>query len=248
MSGHSKWSTIKHKKGAADARKGKVFTKIIKELTIAARFGGGDPNANSRLRKAVNEAKANNMPSDNVERAIKRGTGELEGVNYEEATYEGYGPGGAAVLLEVITDNKNRTVSEIRRIFSKGNGNLGEPGCVAWMFESRGVVNVPSRGVDEDAIIEAALESGALDVENMGDFFEVRTEPENVDGVAGFLKEKGFNIESSKVSRVPKNYVKLDDRSAEQMLKLMDSLEDHDDVKNVFANFDIDDSVIEKFS
>lgn len=248
MSGHSKWSTIKHKKGAADARRGKIFTKIIKELTVAARLGGGDPNANPRLRKAINEAKANNMPLDNVERAIKRGTGELDGVTYEEVTYEGYGPGGAAILLEVITDNKNRTVSELRRIFSKGNGNLGEPGSVAWIFESRGVVSVPSQGVDEDAVIEAALESGALDVEKMGDFFEVRTEPENVDSVARFLKEKGFNVESSKVTRIPKNFVKLEDRNAEQMLKLMDMLEDHDDVKNVFANFDIDDSVIERFS
>jgi YebC/PmpR family DNA-binding regulatory protein len=248
MSGHSKWSTIKRKKGAADAKRGKLFTKIIKEIMVAARFGGGDVNANPRLRTAVLAAKAENMPKDNIERAIKKGTGELEGVNYEELTYEGYGPGGVAMMLEVVTDNKNRTVAEVRHVFSKYNGSLGESGCVSWMFEKKGLILVDRAGVDEDKLIEVALDAGALDVEDTGKEFEVTVPPANFEGVKGTLEKAGFKLNYAEVTMVPQTSVRLTGKEAEQMLKLMEGLEDSDDVQKVYANFDIPDEEMERLS
>ena len=248
MSGHSKWSTIKRKKGAADAKRGKVFTKIIKEIIIAARSGGGDINANPRLRTAVLAAKAENMPRDNIDRAIKKGTGELEGVNYEEFTYEGYGPGGVAMLLEVLTDNKNRTVAEVRHIFSKQNGNLGEAGCVSWMFEKKGLISVDKTGVDEDRLIEVALDAGALDVKDAGKEFDVTTPPGTFEEVKKKLETTGFKPTYGEVTMVPQTTVHLSGKEAEQMLKLMEGLEDSDDVQKVYANFDIADEEMERLS
>ena len=248
MSGHSKWSTIKRKKGAADAKRGKVFTKIIKEIIIAARSGGGDMNANPRLRTAVLAAKAENMPRDNIDRAIKKGTGELEGVNYEEFTYEGYGPGGVAMLLEVLTDNKNRTVAEVRHIFSKQNGNLGEAGCVSWMFEKKGLISFDKTGVDEDRLIEVALDAGALDVKDTGKEFDVTTPPETFEVVKKKLETTGFKSTYGEVTMVPQTTVRLSGKEAEQMLKLMEGLEDSDDVQKVYANFDIADEEMERLS
>ena len=248
MSGHSKWSTIKRKKGAADAKRGKVFTKIIKEIIIAARSGGGDINANPRLRTAVLAAKAENMPRDNIDRAIKKGTGELEGVNYEEFTYEGYGPGGVAMMLEVLTDNKNRTVAEVRHIFSKQNGNLGEAGCVSWMFEKKGLISVDKTGVDEDRLIEVALDAGALDVKESGKEFDVTMPPETFEAVKKKLEETGFKTTYGEVTMVPQTTVRLSGKEAEQMLKLMEGLEDSDDVQKVYANFDIADEEMERLS
>jgi YebC/PmpR family DNA-binding regulatory protein len=248
MSGHSKWSTIKRKKGAADAKRGKIFTKIIKEIIIAARSGGGDINANPRLRTAVLAAKAENMPRDNIDRAIKKGTGELEGVNYEEFTYEGYGPGGVAMLLEVLTDNKNRTVAEVRHIFSKQNGNLGEAGCVSWMFEKKGLISVDKTGVDEDRLTEVALDAGALDVKDTGKEFDVTTPPETFEVVKKKLETTGFKSTYGEVTMVPQTTVRLSGKEAEQMLKLMEGLEDSDDVQKVYANFDIADEEMERLS
>ncbi len=248
MSGHSKWSTIKRKKGAADAKRGKIFTKIIKEIMVAARLGGGDINANPRLRTAVNLAKAENMPKENIERAIKKGTGELEGVNYEELVYEGYGPGGVAMMLEVMTDNKNRTVADVRHIFSKHNGSLGESGCVSWMFEKKGLILVDKTSVDEDRLIEVALDAGALDVKDAGKEFEVTSSPQNFEGVRKALEETGFKLNYAEVTMVPQSTVKLTGKEAEQMLKLMEGLEDSDDVQKVYANFDIADEEMEKLS
>ena len=248
MSGHSKWSTIKRKKGAADAKRGKVFTKIIKEIIIAARLGGGDINSNPRLRTAVLAGKAENMPRDNIDRAIKKGTGELEGVNYEEFTYEGYGPGGVAMMLEVLTDNKNRTVAEVRHIFSKQNGNLGEAGCVSWMFEKKGLISVDKAGVDEDRLIEVALDAGALDVKNTDKEFDVTTPPETFEAVKKKLEETGFKTTYGEVTMVPQTTVRLSGKEAEQMLKLMEGLEDSDDVQKVYANFDIADEEMERLS
>jgi YebC/PmpR family DNA-binding regulatory protein len=248
MSGHSKWSTIKHKKGAADARRGKVFTKIIRELTTAARIGGGDVTGNPRLRKAVDAAKAANMPGDNIDRAIKKGTGELEGVVYEEVSYEGYGPEGVAVLVETMTDNKNRTVSEIRHLFSKYNGNLGAAGCVAWMFDSRGIVLVPHSATTEETLMEVALEAGAEDIKEEGEYWSVQTLPDAVDAVRDAIAGAGIEVESSEVTRIPQTTKALEGKPAETMLKLMSALEDHDDVQHVYANFDIDDAVIEQMS
>ncbi len=248
MSGHSKWSTIKRKKGAADAKRGKIFTKIIKEIMVAARLGGGDINANPRLRTAVNLAKAENMPKENIERAIKKGTGELEGVNYEELVYEGYGPGGVAMMLEVMTDNKNRTVADVRHIFSKHNGSLGESGCVSWMFEKKGLILVDKTRVDEDRLIEVALDAGALDVKDAGKEFEVTSSPQNFEGVRKALEETGFKLNYAEVTMVPQSTVKLTGKEAEQMLKLMEGLEDSDDVQKVYANFDIADEEMEKLS
>lgn len=248
MSGHNKWSTIKHKKGAADAKRGKLFTKLIKEITTAARIGGGDPGGNPRLRKAVDEAKANNMPSDNIDRAIKKGTGELEGVVYDEVTYEGYGPEGVAVLLEVMTDNKNRTVAEIRHLFSKYNGSLGENGCVAWMFDSLGLIAVSKESATEEQLFEVALEAGADDIKDEGEIFEIHTSVEAFEGVLSAIKEAGIETESAELTRLPQTTVKLDGKTAETMLKLYGNLEDHEDVQNIYANFDIPDEIMENFS
>ncbi len=245
MSGHNKWSTIKHKKGAADAKRGKVFTKIIKELTVAAKMGAADPDANPRLRTAIDKAKSENMPKDNIERAVKKGSGGLEGVNYEETTYEGYGPGGVAVLVEVMTDNRNRTVSDVRSIFSKCNGNMGEAGCVAWLFDKKGLIVYPE-GTDFDALFEAALEAGADDVADEDGQIEVVTEPSAFIEVREALEKAGFKHESADVTMIPQTMVKLEGKQAESMLKLMDRLEDNDDVQNVYANFDISDEEMEK--
>jgi len=245
MSGHNKWSTIKHKKGAADAKRGKIFTKLIKEISVAAKMGGADPAANPRLRTAVDKAKAENMPKDNIERAIKKGAGELEGVTYEETTYEGYGPGGAAVLVEVMTDNRNRTVSDVRSIFSKCNGNMGESGCVSWMFDKKGFI-VFSRETDFDKLFEAALEAGAEDVSDEGDQIEVITDPSAFIEVREALEKSGFTYESAEVTMIPQTMVKLEGKQAESMLKLMDRLEDNDDVQNVYANFDISQEEMER--
>jgi YebC/PmpR family DNA-binding regulatory protein len=248
MSGHSKWSTIKRKKGAADAKRGKVFTKIIKEIMVAARFGGGDINSNPRLRTAVLAAKAENMPKDNIDRAIKKGTGELEGVNYEELIYEGYGPGGVAMMLEVVTDNKNRTVADVRHIFLKHNGNLGENGCVSWMFEKKGLITIEKSGVDEDRLIEVALDAGALDVEDSGKEFEVTTDQTSFEEVKKALEEAGFKYNYAEVTMVPQSTIRLSGKEAEQMLKLMEGLEDSDDVQKVYGNFDIADEEMERLS
>ncbi|MGI8468300.1 MAG: YebC/PmpR family DNA-binding transcriptional regulator [Pyrinomonadaceae bacterium] len=246
MSGHSKWHTIKHKKGALDAKRGKVFTKLIKEITVAARTGGsGDVEANARLRKAVNDAKAQNMPNDTIDRAIKRGTGELEGVNYEEITYEGYGIGGVAVLVETMTDNRNRTVAELRHLFSKNGGNLGESGSVAWMFDKKGLIAVDKEAKSEDELFEIAIEAGADDVQDEGDILEIYTAPENFDAVLEAVTKAGIEPQASEVSMIPQNYIKLEGNDARQMLKLYEALDDHDDVQKVSANFDIDESEME---
>lgn len=239
MSGHNKWSTIKHKKGAADAKRGKIFSRLIKEIAIAARMGGGDAEGNPRLRTAVNAARAANMPKDNIERAIKRGTGEIAGVSYEEVIYEGYGPGGVAVLLEALTDNKNRTVADIRHIFEKHSGNLGESGCVAWIFEKRGVIELAGDDLTEDEVMELALEAGAQDVKAEGDSFEITTDPVDFEAVRTAVETKGWKIELAEITMVPQNTVKLEGKKAEQMLKMMDALDDHDDLQRVVANFDI---------
>jgi len=248
MSGHSKWSTIKRKKGAADAKRGKLFTKVIKEIIVSARMGGGDINANPRLRTAVLAAKAENMPKDNIDRAIKKGSGELEGVNYEEYTYEGYGPGGVAMILEVLTDNKNRIVADIRHTFSKHNGSLGEGGCVAWMFEKKGLILIDNAGVDEDRLIEVALDAGALDVKDNGKEFEVITSPSGFESVKKVIEETGLKSSFAEVTMVPQTTVRLSGKDAEQMLKLMEGLEDSDDVQKVYANFDIADEEMERLS
>jgi YebC/PmpR family DNA-binding regulatory protein len=244
MSGHSKWSTIKRKKGVTDARRGKIFTKLIKEITVAARFGGGDPDANPRLRTAIATARAENMPKDNIERAIKKGTGELEGATYEEVCYEGYGPGGAAVLVESLTDNKNRTVADIRHIFSKSGGSLGEAGCVAWMFEKKGLFVVEKKDVDEETLMEATLDAGAEDIRDEGETFEVTTSPADFEDVKEALEDKGLPYVVAEITMVPNNTVKLEDKEAEQMLKLMDMLEDSDDVQKAYSNFDISEKTL----
>jgi len=246
MSGHNKWSTIKHKKGAADAKRGKIFTKLIKEISIAAKLGGGDPAANPRLRTAIDKAKGENMPKDNIERAIKKGTGGMEGVVYEEIMYEGYGPGGVAVLVEVMTDNRNRTVAELRSIFTKANGNMGETGCVAWMFDKKGLINY-DKSVDFDALFEAALEAGAEDVvEDDDGQIEVITEPAAFIEVREALEAKGFKHQNAEITMIPQTQIVLEGKQAESMLKMMDKLEDCDDVQNVYANFDISDDEMEK--
>jgi len=245
MSGHNKWSTIKHKKGAADAKRGKVFTKIIKEISVAAKLGGGDPAANPRLRTAIDKAKGENMPKDNIERAIKKGTGEMEGVNYEEITYEGYGPGGVAVLVEVMTDNRNRTVSEVRSTFTKCNGNMGETGCVAWIFDKKGLITYP-KSVDFDKLFEAAIEAGAEDVAEQDEQIEVTTDPSSFIEVRDALNGAGFRFENAEVTMIPQTQIKLEGKQAESMLKMIDRLEDNDDVQNVYANFDISMEEMEK--
>ena len=249
MSGHSKWSTIKRKKGAADAKRGKIFTKLIKEISLAARLGGGDPEGNARLRQAILAAKAENMPKDNIDRAIKKGMGAAEGgVNYEELTYEGYGPGGVAVLVEVMTDNKQRTVAEIRHIFSKSGGNLGENGCVAWIFEKKGTISIEKTVADEEKLMEIALEAGAEDVRDDGDEYTLVTEVSAFEDVRSAIEAEKISYVEAKITMVPQNEVKLDSGKAESMLKMMEKLEDNDDVQNVYANFDIDDEVMEKLS
>jgi len=247
MSGHSKWSTIKHKKGAADAKRGKLFSKLIKEITVAARLGGGDPTSNARLRAILDKARTANMPSDNVTRAIKKGTGELEGSSYEEAIFEGYGPGGVALYIECLTDNRNRTVSELRHLLTRMGGNLGESGCVAWMFSKQGVLTF-DKSVGEDKLMEVALEAGAHDIEDDGDTLTVVTDPASFEQVRKTLNDKGLATTEAEVTMVPQNTVKLEGHDAERMVKLMEALEDHDDVQKVSANFDIDSSVLEKLA
>ena len=242
MSGHSKWHSIKHKKGATDAKRGKLFTKFIKEITVAARTGGGDPDANARLRKAILDAKAGNMPNDTIDRAVRRGTGAEEGVNYEEITYEGYGPGGVALLIESVTDNRNRTVAEIRHMFSKNGGNLGEAGSVGWLFEKKGYIVVDKTAKPEEELFEIAIEAGADDLREDGDNFEIITSPENFENVQTAIKSAGIEPQMAEVSMVPQTYVKLEGSSAQQMLRLMETIEDHDDVQKVYANFDIDEA------
>ena len=239
MSGHSKWHSIKHKKGALDAKRGKLFTKFIKEITVAARSGGGDPEGNARLRKAILDAKAGNMPNDTIERAIRRGTGEEEGVNYEEITYEGYGPGGVALMIQSMTDNRNRTVAEIRHIFSKNGGNLGESGSVGWMFEKKGYIVVDKSAKSEEELFDLAIEAGADDLRDDEDTFEIITSPDAFDGVLTAVKGAGIEPQVAEVEMVPQNYIRLEGGDARQMLKLMEALEDHDDVQKVSANFDI---------
>jgi YebC/PmpR family DNA-binding regulatory protein len=247
MSGHNKWSSIKHKKGAADAKRGKLFSKLIKEITIAARVGGGDPSGNPRLRTVMDKARAANMPNDNVTRAIKKGTGEIEGVNYEEVTFEGYGPGGAAVMVETLTDNRNRTVSELRHMFSKMGGNLGEAGCVSWMFAKQGVLTF-EKEVGEEKLMEVALEAGAEDIKDDEDMFTVTTDPSAFVAVKEACDKNGLKYIEANLSMVPQNTVKLDRNGAEKMLKLMDALEDHEDVQNTYANFDIDSETMEELA
>ena len=248
MSGHSKWSTIKRKKGKADAARGKIFTKLIKELTVAARDGGGDREGNPRLRSAIQAAKAANMPAANIDKAIKKGTGELPGVSYEQVSYEGYGPGGVAVLVETLTDNKNRAVSEIRHIFTRHGGNLGEVGCVGWMFERRGIIQVDKGKAEEDQVLEVALEAGALDMSTEEDYFEIVTPFEKFDAVKKSLDEKSVPAAQAELTMIPQTNIKLEGKQAEQMLKLMEDLEDHDDVQKVYANFDIAIEIMEKMS
>lgn len=248
MSGHSKWSQIKHKKANTDAKRGNIFTKIVKEISVAARTGGGDPDGNPRLRTAIEKAKEVNMPHDNIKRAIMKGTGELPGVSYEEFRYEGYGPGGVAILVDVLTDNKNRTVPEIRHIMSKCGGNLGETGCVSWIFENRGYILVDKTSVDEDTLMGLTLEAGALDLRNdpKEDNYEIITMPEDLNNIKSALEKAAVPFSLAETTMLPKNYVLLDGRHSEQMMKLIDTLEDNEDVQNVYANFDLPDEVAAK--
>ena len=248
MSGHSKWHSIKHKKGAVDAKRGRTFTKLIKEITVAARLGGKDPDSNPRLRVAVAAAKAENMPKDNIERAIKKGTGELEGFSYEEVTYEGYGPGGAAVLLEVLTDNKNRAVADVRHLFERSGGNLGEAGCVSWMFSKKGLFIFQRDQVDEEKLFEVALEAGADDIKESEKELEVVTEPSKFEEVKTTIDNADLKYIFAEITMVPKTTVKLEGKHAQQMLTLMEFLEDNEDVNHVYANFDIPDDVMEAIS
>jgi YebC/PmpR family DNA-binding regulatory protein len=249
MSGHSKWSTIKRKKGAIDAKRGKIFTRLIKEITVAARAGGGDPEGNPRLRSAILTAKTENMPKDNIARAIKKGTGEIAGEIYDEIMYEGYGPGGVAVLVECMTDNRNRTVADVRHFFAKSNGNLGESGCVAYMFDKKGLILVDKTKISEDELMEMALEAGAEDVVEEESEFHIYTAPEDFDGIRSTLEERGLSFVDAQVSMIPQNTIEVtDEKVARSLMKLMENLEDHDDVQNVYANFDIDDALMEQLS
>jgi YebC/PmpR family DNA-binding regulatory protein len=245
MSGHSKWASIKHKKGALDAKRGKILTRLIKELTIAARNGGGDPDMNPRLRSVIADAKAANMPADNIKRAIRKGTGEEPGVSYEEAQYEAYGPGGAAVIIDVLTDNKNRTVGELRHMLEKGGGNLASTNAVAWMFTKKGYIVIEKTKADEEKLLSAVLDAGADDLQDDGDNWEVLSAPEAFTAVNDAVKGLGIEPASAQVSMIPQNYVKLDGKVAQQMLKLMDALDDQDDVQHVWSNFDIEEKEIE---
>ncbi len=244
MSGHSKWAGIKHKKAKVDAQRGRAFTKVIREITVAARVGGGDPSGNPRLRLAMEKAKAVNMPQDNIQRAIQKGTGELPGVSYEECVYEGYGPGGVAVMLEVVTDNKNRTTPEVRKLFAKHGGNLGEAGCVAWMFEKKGLIQVEAATTDEDRLFGVALEAGAQDVRRSDGLFEIISAPKELERVKEFLAKEMIEMTSAEVTMLPQSTVKLEGKQAQQILQLMEELEEHDDVQNVYANFDIPEEIM----
>ena len=248
MSGHSKWSSIKHKKAIKDARRGKLFTKLIKEISVAARLGGSDINANPRLRTAVTTARENSMPNENIDRAVKKGTGELEGVHYEEISYEGYGPGGAAIMASALTDNRNRTVSDLRRIFEKHSGNMGAAGCVAWMFHKRGVITVEKTKADEDRIMEVALEAGADDVSDAVDSYEILTAPENFEAVKAAIDAAKIERSSAEVAMVPENTVSLTGKEAEQTFKLLEELEEHDDIQSVASNADIPQDELERLS
>jgi len=252
MSGHSKWATIKRKKGATDAARGRLFTRLIKEITIAARNGGGNPEGNPRLRLAIQTAKSSNMPADNIKRAIQKGTGELPGVAYEEVTFEGYGPGGVAILVDVVTDNNNRTVSEMRHVFSRNNGNLGQAGSVAWMFSKKGSITVPKGSqkspLTEDDLLNIILEAGADDMQNDAEEYTITTSPASFDAVKKALEDKGIVVEHASLQMVPQNTIKVTGKEAEQLLKLMEALEEHDDVQNVSANFDIDEKELASFN
>jgi YebC/PmpR family DNA-binding regulatory protein len=245
MSGHSKWATIKHKKGATDAKRGRVFTRIIREISIAARIGGGEPNSNPRLRTAILAAKAANMPGDNVERAILRGTGQLEGEQFEEATFEGYGPGGVGMLIQVVTTNRNRVVGEFRHLMSKNGGNLAEAGAVGWMFSRKGEISVPKEAAGEDKMLDLVLEAGAEDMKDDGSSWYIVTPPEALEKVKETLTKAGITPESAEIAMVPQNYIKLTGPQATQMVRLVEALEEHDDVQHVYANFDIDESEIQ---
>jgi len=242
MSGHSKWATIKHKKGATDAKRGKIFTRLIKEITIAAKSGGGDPDGNPRLRTAILAAKAENMPADNIKRAIQRGTGELEGLSYEEITYEGYGPGGVAIIIDVLTDNKNRAVSEVRHAFSKNGGNLGAEGAVSWMFTKKGVISIDKDAADEDKLMEIVLESGAEDLNDEGTHWEILSDPKAFEAVTEALKAAKIKTESAEVTKIASTYTKLEGAQASAMMRLLETIEDLDDTQNVYSNFDFDEA------
>jgi YebC/PmpR family DNA-binding regulatory protein len=246
MSGHSKWAQIKHKKAHTDAKRGKLFTKIVKEVAVAARLGGGDPGANPRLRLAIEKAKEANMPNENIKKALMKGTGELPGSQYEEATYEGYGPGGTAILMETLTDNKNRTVSELRHLISKHGGSMGEAGCVAWIFEKRGYVLVEKKATDEDSLMTIALDAGALDMKNDPgeDNYEIITAPEDLSSIKDEIGKSGIPLVFAETTMLPKNYAPLERKEALQMVKLMDAIEEHEDIQNVYANFDAPDEIM----
>ncbi len=248
MSGHSKWSTIKRKKAANDAKKGAAFTRVSKDITLAAREGGGDPEMNAALRLAIKSAKAVNMPASNIERAIKKGTGDLPGMKYVDYVYEGYGPGGVAIMMDVMTDNKNRTVPEIRHIMEKNGGKLGEPGCVNWMFDKRGTILIKSESVDEESLLELVLENGAEDFEVENDYFLITTKPENFEPVVSCLESSQYNIDSSEIALHPNNTIKVGGADASQLLKLLDLLEDSDDIQKVHSNFDIDEAELTEVS
>jgi YebC/PmpR family DNA-binding regulatory protein len=240
MSGHSKWHSIKHKKALIDSKRGRSFTKFIKEITVAARFGGGDPDGNPRLRKAIADAKGLNMPADNIKRAIMKGTGELDGGQLDEITYEGYGPAGVAIIVEVVTDNRNRTVSEIRHLFSKNGGNMGESGCVSWMFSKKGDIVIDASKADEDTVMTLAIEAGADDFQNYGETYEIFTSPENFDPVLEALKAKSIETISAEISMIPQTQIKLEGKNAQTVVKLMEAMEEHDDVQHVYSNFEVE--------
>lgn len=248
MSGHSKWSKIKRKKASADAARGRLFTKLIREITVAARHGGGDPNSNPRLRSAIDDAKAQNMPMENIERAIKRGTGELEGQTLEEVTYEAYGPAGVAIFIEAVTDNRNRTTSEVRHVLSRHNGSLGGQGSVVWQFQAQGLININAQKYEEDTIIAYALEGGATDVKRDNDSYQIVTTPETFSKITDILKNNNIEIQSSELTKTPQTTVPLNEKDAEKVLKLYEALDQIDDVQHVYANFDIPDAVMEKIS
>ena len=245
MSGHSKWATTKRRKSAVDAKRGKIFTKVTKEITVAAKIGGGDANTNPRLRNAIAEAKANNMPNENIERAIKRGTGELEGVQYEELSLEAYAPGGVALIMEILTDNRNRTLADVRHILSKSGGNLGERGCVSWMFEKKGLIVVDKDSSDEDEIFMLALEAGADDLKTENDTFDIYTTPETFGDVRNAIEESGIDITLAEISMIPQTTVHVEGKNAQQVLQLLETLDEHDDIQHVYSNFDVPDEMLD---